>query len=304
MREPDPASPLVTVVVPSYRHAPYIEACIRSIASQDYPSVQLVVVDDGSDDDSPMIVRRLGEELGFEAVLAPHRGFLPTVQDLFSRARGTYYVSMGSDDIMPPGRLSLQVAHLEANPTAVACTGQALELHDDGSLHPMPQYRSGIPQVSFEDLFLGRKELHTVSMMWRLDAFRAVGGYDPAHAIEDFPLWLKLSRTYGPIHVLPDVLTHYRVHGANLSLQIGKIFPLALAALEAHRDHPLHAKAVATWKAAWFSQLAQSDRLEAIRRLPELASFDPAFLGRLPKLFLPRALQRLWLSRIKGRATR
>lgn len=304
MREPDPAFPLVTVVVPSYRHAPYVESCIRSIAAQDYPSIQLVVVDDGSDDGSPAIVRRLGEELGFEAVLAPHRGFLPTVQDLFSRARGTYYASMGSDDIMPPGRLSLQVAHLEANPATVACSGQALELHDDGSLHPMPQYRSGVPEVSFEDLFLGRKELHTVSMMWRMDAFRAVGGYDPAHAIEDFPLWLKLSRTYGPIHVLPDVLTHYRVHGANLSLQIGKIFPQALAALEAHRDHPLHAKAVATWKAAWFSQLARTDRLEAVRRLPELASFDPAFLGRLPKLVLPSVLQDLWLSLAKGRTRR
>ena len=304
MREPDPAFPLVTVVVPSYRHAPYVEACIRSIAAQDYPSLQLVVVDDGSDDGSPEIVRRLGEELGFEAVLAPHRGFLPTVQDLFSRARGTYYVSMGSDDVMPPGRLARQVAHLEAHPGTVACTGQALELHDDGSLHPMPQYRSGVPEVSFEDLLLGRKELHTVSMMWRLDAFRAVGGYDPAHAIEDFPLWLKLARTYGPIHVLPDVLTHYRVHGANLSLQIGKIFPQALAALEAHRDHPSFPKAVATWKAAWFSQLCQTDRLEAVRKLPELASLDPAFLGRLPKLLLPRALQRLWLSRVKGRTTR
>lgn len=304
MREPDPAFPLVTVVVPSYRHAPYVESCIRSIASQDYPSLQLVVVDDGSDDESPAIVRRLGEELGFEAVLAPHRGVVPTVQDLLSRARGVYYVSMGSDDIMPPGRLALQVAHLEAHPGVVACTGQALELHDDGSLQPMPQYRSGVPQVSFEDLFLGRKEVHTVSMMWRLDPFRAVGGYDSAHTIEDFPLWLKLSRTYGPIHVLPDVLTHYRVHGANLSLQIGKIFPQALASLEAHRDHPLFPKAVATWKAAWFSQLCQTDRLEAVRRLPELATFDPAFLGRLPKLLVPRALQRLWLSRAKGRATR
>ena len=304
MREPDPAFPLVTVVVPSYRHAPYVEACIRSIASQDYPSVQLVVVDDGSDDGSPEIVRRLGEELGFEAVLAPHRGVVPTLQDLLSRAGGIYYVSMGSDDIMPPGRLSLQVAHLEAHPGVVACTGQALELHDDGSLRPMPQYRIGIPEVSFEDLFLGRKELHTVSMMWRLDAFRAVGGYDPAHDIEDFPLWLKLSRTFGPIHVLPDVLTHYRVHGANLSLQIDRIFPQALAALEAHRDHPLYAKAVATWNAAWFSQLCRTNRLEAIRRLPELASLDPAFLGRLPKLFLPRTLQDLWISRVKGQATR
>lgn len=304
MRTPDPAHPLVTVVVPSYQHAPYVETCIRSIASQDHPSIQLVVVDDGSLDGSADIVRRLGDELGFEAVLAPHRGFLPTVQDLLERARGVYYVSMGSDDVMPAGRLSRQVSYMEAHPDVVACTGQALELHDDGSLRPMPQYLSGVPEVTFEDLLLGRKEIHTVSMMWRLDAFRAVGGYDPSHAIEDFPLWLKLSRTYGPIHVLPDVLTHYRVHGANLSLRIGTIFPQALAALEAHRDHPLHPRAVAAWKAAWFSQLAQTDRREAFRKLPELATCSVPFLKRLPKLFLPRALQRLWLERVKGRAAR
>lgn len=282
--------PSVTVVVPSYRHRPYLEACLRSIAAQDLPGVQIVVVDDGSDDGSPELLARLGPELGIEWHCAPHRGLLPTLLDLAARARGRYCVSVGSDDILPPGRLRRQFEYLEAHPETVGCAGQALALRDDGSLEPMRQYLSGIPEVSFEDLMLGRKEIHTVSMMWRRQEFLDAGGYVEGLEVEDLPLWLRLTRRYGPIHVLPDVLVHYRIHGANLHLRHDEVYPSFLAAIEGHRDHPAYPKALALWKSCWFSSLVETDRLEALRRIPELGSFSLPFLRRLPKAFLPRSL--------------
>jgi glycosyltransferase involved in cell wall biosynthesis len=283
-------APAITVVVPSYRHAPYLEACLRSIAAQDVPGLQIVVVDDGSDDGSAQLLERIGPELGIEWRCAPHRGLMPTLEDLLSRARGRYYVSMGSDDIMPPGRLRLQLEHLEAHPETVGCSGQALALLPDGALRPMRQYLSGVPEVSFEDLFLGRKEIHTVGMMWRRKEFLEAGGYDMEQSVEDLPLWLGLTRRYGPIHVLPEVLTHYRIHGANLHLRHNDVYPSFLRAIDRHADHPLHARARAVWKANWFSSLCQTDRPAALRQLPALATFSWPFLRRLPKLVLPRRL--------------
>ncbi len=287
--------PLVTVVVPSYQHAPYVEACLRSIAAQDYAAKQVIVVDDGSTDGTAEIVERVGGELGLEWVRAPHRGLMLTLQDLLSRAKGKYYVSSGSDDVMVPGRLTRQVEYLEAHPQTVACSGQALALYDDGRLEPMRQYLRGIPEVSFEDLFLARRELHTVSVMWRRQEFLDAGGYDMEQSVEDLPIWLRLTHRYGPVAVLPDVFTHYRIHAGNLHDQTDRVYSAFVGALSRYQDHPLYPKAVAVWKAGWFSELAQSNRREAWRRLPELASCDPAFLRRLPKLILPQSWMRWWL---------
>jgi alpha-1,3-rhamnosyltransferase len=287
--------PLVSVVVPAYRHAAFVETCLRSIAGQDYPAKQIVVIDDGSDDGTADIVERVGRELGLEWRRAPHRGLMPTLQEMLSLACGKYYVSMGSDDVMVPGRLRFQVDFLESHPHCVGCSGQALALHPDGALTPMKQYLRGIPEVSFEDLFLARKELHTVSVMWRRQEFLDVGGYDMDQSVEDLPIWLRLTRRFGPIAVLPEVLTHYRIHGANLHMQTERVYSAFLGALESHRDHPRYAEALAAWKANWFSELAQTNRREALRRLPELATWSVPFLRRLPKLLLPRKALRWWL---------
>jgi alpha-1,3-rhamnosyltransferase len=69
-----------------------------------------------------------------------------------------------------------------------------------------------------------------------------------------------------------------------------------LSILETHGDHPLHAKAVRRWKAAWWSRLAQSDRLAALERLPELGSLDPSFLLRFTKILVPGFFQQIWLK--------
>lgn len=289
--------PLVTVAIPTYQHAPYLEACLRSVAAQDLESKQILAIDDGSTDGTAEILERVGSELGIEWVRAPHRGLMPTLEDLLSRARGKYYVTMGSDDILPPGRLSLQSAYLENHPETVGCSGQALELHDDGSLRPMLQYLRGIPRVGFEDLFLARKEIHTVSMMWRRQWFLDAGGYDMDQSVEDLPLWLRLTRRYGPIHVLPDILVHYRVHGDNLHTKTDRVYSAFVAALDKHADHPLYRQAVRAWKTNWFSALAQTDRKAAWKALPRLANPSPRFLARFPKLFLPQSLLDWWMSR-------
>jgi len=290
-------TPLVTVAIPCYQHASYLEACLRSVAAQDLESKQILAIDDGSTDGTADILQRVGTELGIEWVRAPHRGLMPTLEDLLSRARGKYYVTMGSDDILPPGRLSLQSAYLEAHPEVFGCSGQALELHDDGSLRPMLQYLRGIPQVSFEDLFLARKEIHTVSMMWRRQLFLDAGGYDMDQSVEDLPLWLRMTRRYGPVHVLPDILVHYRVHGNNLHTKTDRVYSAFVSALDKHSDHPLYSKAVRAWKTNWFSALAQTDRLAAWKALPRLANPSLRFFVRFPKLLLPKRVLVWWMTR-------
>ena len=105
--------------------------------------------------------------------------------------------------------------------------------------------------------------------------------------------WFNAEKGFGFIAQedgSPDVFVHYRIHGENLHLRHDEVYPSFLRAIESHADHPLYPKARDHWKSSWFSSLVETDRLEALRRLPALASLSPSFLRRFPKLFLPRLL--------------
>lgn len=285
------SAPLVSVLLASHDHERFVEEAVRSAMSQEGVPFELVVVDDGSADRSPEILERLRAEFGFRLVVRPNRGLVPTMNELLSMARGKYVCSLASDDVMPPDRLRLQSAFLEARPEAAACYGQVVNMDENGRPEPGVDRRflRSCPSVSFEDQFLGRKALHGCAEMYVREKIAALGGYDERFFFEDIPLNLKVLREYGPQPVLSDVVCcFYRLHGGNLHANEDRVFAEILRMLEDYAGHPLHAKAVRAWKAHWFSAVAERGRVEAARRIPELGSLSFAFAKRLPKLFLPR----------------
>ena len=118
---------------------------------------------------------------------------------------------------------------------------------------------------------------------------RNLGGYDTRYFFEDYPLYLRVLYEYGPQPVLPDVVCcHYREHGNNMHANHNRMYAEFLHILEQYRGHKLYSRAVKNWKANWFSSLAYAQKGEALKRLPQLASFSAAFLKRFPKLFIPK----------------
>jgi alpha-1,3-rhamnosyltransferase len=279
----------VAVLIPCYNHERFVEEAVRSVVEQEGVEVELRVVDDGSRDRSPEILRRLSGELGFRLVLRENRGLVPTLRELSRDLDAPFFCSMASDDRMPSGRLAAQVAILERDPSAPAVAGQARLMDEFGNLAPrlLQRYRRDRPAIGFQRLFLGTGEIHGASVLLRTDAFRAAGGYDPRFLIEDLPLWLSLTRKGERILVSDVEACHYRQHGSNLHARTDFMYRQILSILDAYADHPLHARAVRRWKAAWWSEIASTSRFSALRRLVELGSLDPAFLRRIPKLVLP-----------------
>lgn len=284
--------PLVSVLLASYRHEKYVEASVRSVMAQQGVDFELIVIDDGSPDSSPEILEKLQRELGFRYVHRPNKGLVATMNELLSMARGKYFCSFASDDIMPAGRLAEQSAYLEAHPEKPICFGQIVRMDSDGNLAsgPDPRYLTGIPEVTFEDFFLGRKELHGCSEMIRCDAFRELGGYNSDFVIEDFQMMLLFLSKYSPLPVLKTVCCCYRSHETNISNEKSWLYENTLKVMEKYKEHPLYKEACNVWKSHWFSALAYSDKVEALKMLPKLASFSLPFFKRFPKLFVPRFL--------------
>lgn len=286
-------TPKVSVILPSYNHEQYVEAAVRSVMEQSGVDFELIVIDDGSKDRSPEILKRLSEELGFTYIHRPNKGVVATLNEALELAQGEYVCSFSSDDIMPPDRLKKQSDFLDAHPDAAACFGQIVPLYDDGSLGEMDvRYLRSVPQVTFEESFLGKKALHGCGEMFVRKEILAIGGYDKRYFFEDYPLYLKILYNFGPQPVSKDfVCCYYREHGNNLHLDHERIFREIIRILsENYSAHPLYKKAVRAWKANWFSAVAAQSKLEALRLIPKVISLSPRFWMRLPKLFIPRKL--------------
>ena len=289
---PKVPSPLVSVLLASYNHEKFVEASIRSVMAQEGVDFELVVIDDGSSDSSPEIIARLQKELKFTYVHRPNKGLVATMNELLSMAKGRYFCSFSSDDVMPQGRLREQSEYLEAHRSKPICFGQVIRMDAEGNLDaaPDPRYITGVPEVSFADIFLGRKELHGCSEMIECETFRKLGGYNAEFAIEDFQMMLLFLSKFEPLPVLKTVCCYYRTHGTNISGDKDWLYENTLKVIDKYSEHKLYRKARNIWKSHWFSALAYSNKKEALRRLPQLASFSFAFFKRLPKLFIPKFL--------------
>ena len=94
------SQPLVTVIIASYNHAPYIEQSILSVLNQTYSNIELLVIDDGSTDDSVERIRRLQERYSFDFRVQQNQGLTNTLNGAVARSQGPLVVPFGSDDIM------------------------------------------------------------------------------------------------------------------------------------------------------------------------------------------------------------
>ncbi len=117
----------VSVVVPSYNHASFVERTLRSIFRQTFAPAELLVIDDGSTDGSPKIIEPVLHDCPFpcELVARENRGLSATLNQGFARARGEYFAYLGSDDLWLPDFLRARVRLLESRPDAVLAYGHA-----------------------------------------------------------------------------------------------------------------------------------------------------------------------------------
>lgn len=227
---------LVSVLVPIYNHATYVEACLDSVAAQDYASVELIVIDDGSADASAARV---------DAWLAKHTdrfvrvvfetqanaGLVVTLNRLVGLAQGEIIAPIASDDMLLPGALRFRVGVLEANPEALALFTDCTVV--DAAGHQL--HRSGISGFHGKDIRLMRNGDLVVSLLLlhfcvpgpvftarraAYDPAIGVGLYDPEHYPEDLDFYLRLAQTRRLLFQ-PRATAAYRVHGENSIYQQG-----------------------------------------------------------------------------------
>lgn len=214
--------PLVSVVIPCYNHERFVQDCIQSVIDQTYENIELIIIDDGSKDNSVEKIQEMRLECGkrfsrFEFRHRPNKGLSETLNESLGWCQGKYYSVLASDDQMIDKKTELQVIYLEKNKDCIACFG-GYQLIDESNI-VIGHSKKNEKSYSFNEIFLHKHDLPAPTQMLLLSKLKEIGGYRNGIIIEDWYMWLKLAKV-GKLHYISEYLAVYRNHSENISKKI------------------------------------------------------------------------------------
>ncbi|MDP9510396.1 glycosyltransferase [Pseudomonas protegens] len=265
--------PVVTVIIASYNHAPYIEQSILSVLNQTYSNIELLVVDDGSSDDSVERIRRLQALHGFDFRVQQNQGLTNTLNGAIARAKGSLIAPFGSDDIMLSERIATQVAYMDGKPEVGICAGNIELIDSDGNLFPENRQRRDVPfrRLDFDDMFLERKPYPPApTLMIRREALEKVGGFDPNIRLEDLLIELKITHAGYFIDGLNVVMARYRKHATNSYKNHRFMIDNILRTYALFSEHPLYEEVRYKFLSSMFLKVSNRDRKLARELLAQI----------------------------------
>ncbi len=201
---------MISVIVTVYNRAPMIAAAIGSLARQSVDNLEIIVIDDGSTDDSAGVVERLRDPRIRLIRHESNRGIPAARNSGLETARGQYIAWLDSDDLARPGRLETQARFLDANPDLAMIGGCAGRMAEDG------QVRRGarVPMLEHEDIraqLLFRSAFQQSSIMGRADILKAYPYSASFPVCEDIDMFVRLTADHGVAN-LPVILVDRRLH--------------------------------------------------------------------------------------------
>jgi len=216
--------PFVTVVVPAYNHENYVIDCIESILSQDYPNIDLVVINDGSTDRTDEKVRGLMRQGGrpFRYISKENEGLIKTLNLGLKMSDGKYFCELASDDVLLPGSIKKRVEYLESNPEEDAVFADAYlmdGLQKTGRRYMQSRGREGYSSKghTVKDMVEGNALILFPSGMIKRETIDRFKAFDEGFFYSEDMLFKAQLVIFCKVGYLDEPLMYYRMHSANTS---------------------------------------------------------------------------------------
>ena len=210
--ERDDDVPAISVAMSVYNGERFLAQAIESVLAQEFEDFEFLILDDGSSDATPQIVREYAlKDSRIRPIIRENRGLVASLNELIAEARAPIVARMDADDISKPQRFAKQYAFLAANPDhgVVGCWSEDIDEFEK------PYVTGGCDHPLRHEDFLsnmrgGGPLLCHPSVMYRRDLVLAAGGYHAAFRhCEDLDLWLRLA-SLTRLANLPERLIRYR----------------------------------------------------------------------------------------------
>ncbi|MDB1921705.1 glycosyltransferase family 2 protein [Clostridium tertium] len=222
--------PLVSIIVPAYNHEDYISECIESILKQDYENIELIIIDDGSKDNTYEVICNYEQEI--EEKLKNHiiikknnEGVSKTINLGIEKSTGEYICIIASDDVMMKDRIKIQIEYMVKSHSRVSC-GNSYIIRNDRLTDELvitdvlkyKYYKGNQFYNLIENYFIS-----TPTAMIRRDIINEFGTFNPNFPIEDWPYYVDIASKYN-IDYIDEVLCAYRLHSSNSQTNKKKMF--------------------------------------------------------------------------------
>ncbi len=221
-----------SVIIPTFNHAHYLPEAVKSVLEQILPADEIIVVDDGSTDNTCEVVAQFGSQVKY--IRQENQGLAAARNTGIRAAKGELIGLLDADDLYEPNFLSRLVSILTANPKAdaVYCIAQSI----DANNQPLPE-RIGkvVPSEQLYTILLKGGFFPPICLLAYKYCYQAEGYlFDPSlRRVEDLDLWLKFAQRYTIIGT-DDVLTRYRIMPTGLSSNPSLVLGQRLTVLQRH----------------------------------------------------------------------
>lgn len=198
---------MVSIILTSYDQEKYVLSALDSVRNQDYPNLELIVVDNGSTDRSPALIADWLQKMptGYASKVILRNSSLPYCQsfnEAFSFAKGRYLVDLSGDDELVPGHISRSVIKMKESIGAACCFSDIWLRDEKGKRKTFyKRDKSGHlkQKVKIGEMYrhlVGQYVLPSVSLVFDSNILRKEGGYDESLSYEDFDIMVRLARNY------------------------------------------------------------------------------------------------------------
>lgn len=213
-------SPLVSVIIPCYNHENYVSEALESVFNQTYKNIELIVIDDGSTDNSVALVQEIQKKHLFTFIAQQNMGVCKTLNKAISLSKGEYIALLASDDYWDLSKIEKQISCLNANLDSEFCFTQAMEFDTnnraDGRIFP----KSLLTGKVLNQVFL-RQHVPAGSMMFSRRLFDNLGGFDENLKEEDWDFVIR-SAANTEFTAVKEPLFYYRSHETNIMKTRGR----------------------------------------------------------------------------------
>ena len=208
------SSPRVSIVIPTYNRADLVRQAVASVIAQSWQDWELIVVDDGSNDETVAALEALGEQR-LRVLAEPHCGHVARLRNIGAKAaRGEYLAFLDADDVWLPQKLELQLRALAGRPGCWSYAAHEL-INSEGRRTPLRAGRfEAVSGRITSELLMGATGATVITWLVPRILFENLGGFDENLSLrEDFDLALRLSESADAAPI-SDVLALVRDHGA------------------------------------------------------------------------------------------
>lgn len=226
---------MISVVIPCYNQARFLGDAIESVLAQTYRDFEIVVVDDGSTDNTAEVAARYA---GIHYLRQKNQGVEAARNAGLGESSGEYLVFLDADDRLLPGALETGLENLRARPDCAFVYGNCRYISADGTImssHQPPRVESEHYLALLHDCFIWMPGL----VMFRRSVFESVAGFDVSLGLrnaEDYELYLRIAREF-PIYGHNEIVAEYRQHEANKSASPASMLKAVSIILHSQRKH-------------------------------------------------------------------